>query len=85
MIVGIDISKLKFDVTFLLENGKERHKTFSNNEEGFKKLETWLHHLGVKNAHICLEATGSYGEKVSLFLHEQGHKVSIVNPACVFQ
>jgi transposase len=81
MIAGIDISKLKFDVTLLLENGKERHKTFSNNGEGFKALETWLHHLGAKNAHICLEATGYYGEKVSLFLHEQGHKVSVINPA----
>lgn len=81
MIAGIDISKLKFDVTLLLENEKERHKTFSNNKDGFKALEIWLQHLGAKDAHVCLEATGSYAEKVSLFLHEQGHKVSVVNPA----
>lgn len=80
MIVGIDISKLKFDVTLLLENGKENHKIFSNGQEGFKKLEIWLHHLDAKNAHVCLEATGGYGEKVSLFLHQQGYKISIVNP-----
>lgn len=48
MIAGIDISKLKFDVTLLLENEKEMHKTFSNNPEGFKELKTWLHHLGAR-------------------------------------
>jgi transposase len=80
MIVGIDISKLKFDGTLLLENGKEKHKIFNNTPEGFKELETWLHNSGAKNAHVCLEATGSYGEKVSLFLHQQGYKVSVVNP-----
>ena len=80
MIAGMDISKLKFDVTVLLENSKEKHKTFHNTLEGFKELDTWLQGFKVDNAHICLEATGSYGEKVSLFLHQQGYKVSIVNP-----
>ena len=80
MVVGIDISKLKFDVILLLEDGKEKHKVFSNNQEGFKKLETWLTSFGVKEAPVCLEATGSYGEKVSLFLHQHGYKVSVVNP-----
>ena len=80
MVVGIDISKLKFDVTVLLEVEKEKHKVFSNNPEGFRKLETWLNSFGVKEAHVCLEATGSYGEKVSLFLHQHGYKVSVVNP-----
>lgn len=80
MIVGIDISKLKFDVMLLLEKGKEKHKTFSNTLEGFKALDTWLHDFKAQNAHVCLEATGSYGEKVSLFLHQKGYKVSIVNP-----
>ena len=40
MIVGIDISKLKFDATLPLEEGEKKHKVFSNNQEGFKKLET---------------------------------------------
>jgi len=51
MIVGIDISKLKFDVTLLLEDGKEKHKVFSNNQEGFKKLETWLNSFEKKEAY----------------------------------
>lgn len=80
MIVGIDISKVKFDATILLDNGKEKYKVFSNNQEGFKKLETWLNSFGIKEAHVCLEATGSYGEKVSLFLHGLRYKISVVNP-----
>ena len=31
--------------------------------------------------HTCLEATGPYSEALALYLHEQGHTVSIVNPA----
>ena len=80
MIVGIDISKLKFDVTFLFDNGKERHKTFTNNPDGFKNLKTWFHDLKAKDIHVCLEATGSYSEKVSLFLHQEKYKVSVINP-----
>ena len=80
IIVGIDISKLKFDVTALLGKDKERHKIFSNNKKGFEELESWFTHLGVQEAHICLEATGSYGEKVSVFLHQQGYKVCVINP-----
>jgi transposase len=31
--------------------------------------------------HACLEATGCYGEALALFLHQQGVRVSVVNPA----
>jgi transposase len=81
MIVGIDVSKLKLDITVLLEKNKEKHKVFLNNQSGFEEITKWLDQLGVKIAHVCLESTGSYGEAVSLFLHQQGHTVSMVNPA----
>ena len=81
MIVGIDVSKLKLDITVLLEKNKEKHKVFANNLKGFGEITQWLDQLGIKTAHICLEATGSYSEAVSLFLHQQGHTVSLVNPA----
>jgi len=32
---------------------------------------------------VPLEATGRYGEAVAEWLYEQGHTVSIVNPACI--
>ena len=31
-------------------------------------------------AHVCLEATSIYGHGVATALHQQGHRVSIVNP-----
>ena len=81
MIVGIDVSKLKLDITVLLEKNKEKHKVFGNNADGFVEITKWFVQLGIKTAHVCLESTGSYGEAASLFLHQQGHMVSIVNPA----
>ncbi|MBD1843933.1 IS110 family transposase, partial [Cyanobacteria bacterium FACHB-63] len=35
----------------------------------------------IEQVHACLEATSTYGEAVAEFLVEQGHTVSIVNPA----
>ena len=71
----------KVDISILPENGKEKHKVFTNNQEGFKELNKWLKHLSIKQAHICLEATGCYGEEISFFMYEQGYKVSVINPA----
>ena len=31
--------------------------------------------------HACLEATGTYGEGLALYLHQSGFQVSVVNPA----
>jgi len=33
--------------------------------------------------HVCLEATGSYGEALALYLFDAGYRVSVVNPAAV--
>ncbi len=81
MIIGIDIAKLKFDVILLLETDKEKHKTFTNDEKGNQLFKVWLHQNNASGAHICMEATGRYGEEVALFLHVQNFKVSVVNPA----
>ena len=79
-ILGIDIAKKKFDVALLLE-GKTKHKACKNSVEGFETLMMWLDKQGVQKIHACMEATGNYGEDLAIFLHEAGHKVSIVNPA----
>lgn len=81
IIIGIDIAKLKFDGVVLLENGKQKHKIFTNDSIGFEACRQWLKQLGLEKVHACLEATGHYGEACALFLHEQGHTVSIINPA----
>jgi len=57
--LGIDIAKLKFDVCLIKENGKTKHKVFSNNRHGFEQLAVWLDSHQTGDLHICLEATGS--------------------------
>ena len=81
--VGIDISKLKFNVCLIQPSGKLRHKVFPNTSPGFEQLRQWLAKQGVSTVHACLEATGTYGEPLALFLTESGHTVSLVNPAAV--
>lgn len=78
--VGIDVSKNHLDVA-LLKDGKLLDKKCDNNQAGFAELVRWLTGKKVERAHICLEATGKYGEEAAVFLHEAGHLVSVVNPA----
>lgn len=81
-VLGIDISKNKFDVA-LLKDGKIKNKVFENNPMGFEALTQWLAKQGIEGngkVHACLEATGTYGEMLSLYLADQGHVVSVVNP-----
>jgi transposase len=41
-VLGIDISKAKFDVALLKGEAKIKNKVFANNLEGFTELQTWL-------------------------------------------
>jgi transposase len=82
-MLGIDISKLKFNVCLININGKLRHKLFPNTSTGFEQLRDWLSKQGVERVHACLEATGTYGEALSLFLYQTGHTVSVINPAAI--
>src|SRR5512137_3127220 len=79
-VLGIDIAKQKFDAALLI-GGKLKHKTCKNSTDGFESLSQWLRKQGVDRFHACLEATGSYGDELALYLHNTGHTVSIVNPA----
>lgn len=79
-IVGIDVSKLTFDACLLRSAGSKLSAQFSNNSEGFAKLDTWLkvHHAG--KALTGLEATGPYGVPLLWHLHTQGHVACQLNP-----
>ena len=82
-IIGIDISKAKFDAA-LLAGERVRHAAFSNTEAGFEQLLTWLAKYRSDPAapvHTCLEATGNWGLDLAAFLHGRGVRVSVVNPA----
>jgi transposase len=80
IIIGIDISKLTFDVA-LLKNEQLKTKKFTNNTNGFSELKKWLGDKKVSNAHACMEATGCYGAQLAEYLYSNNLKVSVVNPA----
>jgi transposase len=81
--LGIDIAKLKFNACLIRHGGKLKHKVFPNSAIGFEQLAQWLCAQGVERAHACLEATGTYGESLCLFLHQAGHTISVINPAAI--
>ncbi len=79
-VLGIDISKDKFDVALLKSDQIIARGQFSNNRPGFKELNIWLKKRDTDVVWACLEATGRYGDQLAFTLHENGHQVSIVNP-----
>ena len=76
-VLGVDIAKLKFDVCLIKENGKVKHKVFANTTSGFEQLVAWLISHQVGSLHVCLEATGSYGEALATYLFDAGLTVSV--------
>ena len=71
--------KRTLDAALIFDN-RTLSKQFKNSAEGFKSLAAWLKSLEITQVHACLEATGTYSEAAALFLHNQGHLVSVVNP-----
>ena len=64
-VVGIDISKLKFDVVLIIGE-RSKHAVFSNTEAGFQQLLAWLGKQRPDPAcslHACMEATGNWGAR----------------------
>jgi transposase len=82
--LGVDIAKIKFDVALYLSNGVLHQQTFANNALGFAELLGWLKaRLNGSELLAGIEATGSYWMALAVKLHEQGYRVSILNPAYV--
>jgi transposase len=77
--VGIDISKLFFDVA-ISNQDIYRHYKFANDTNGFKEL---LNVLAASNAHVVMEASGPYYLKLASYLFEKEITVSVVNPLVV--
>lgn len=79
-ILGIDVSKSKFDIALLLKD-TVKTKKFTNNSEGFLALADWLDEKEITELHACMEATGNYGDALATYLFNIGYLVSVVNPA----
>jgi transposase len=81
VIVGIDVAKEKLDVCVCC-GGREMFGQFENTVAGHQKLMGWVgKQRGTHQVHVCLEATGQYGDGVAEYLYQQGLRVSVVNPA----
>ena len=80
IILGIDVGKEKLDVCLRLPN-KQLFSQFDNTPAGHQKLLSWMKKQKVTHAHVCMEATGQYGDGVAEYLHREGQSVSVVNPA----
>ncbi len=77
--LGIDVSKAKLDVCFLLQ--QQHHASFENSTPGVRKLLAWVRKLHPGPLpRAVMEATGPYGELAASLLHQAGHRVSVVNP-----
>lgn len=80
--LGIDIAKDTFATALLRDGERVEAGEFPNTKAGFKQLQNFLKkRLKKDDLHACLEATGYYGDDLAYFLAENGHRVSVVNPA----
>lgn len=77
-IIGIDISKQVFDVSFL-EGNLWKHKVLSNNLLGFETLMTFIE----KEDTVVMEASGTYYLPLAEYLHSQGINVVVENPLSI--
>ncbi|WP_242604830.1 IS110 family RNA-guided transposase [Flavobacterium subsaxonicum] len=76
--VGVDISKLTFDVA-IFKNGIYYHHKFSNDLKGFK---SFIKLLNTDNCCV-MEASGPYYLNLAFFLVDQGIAVSVINPLVI--
>ena len=77
-IIGIDISKQVFDVSFL-EGNLWKHKVLSNKLLGFEKLMTFIE----KEDIVVMEASGTYYLPLAEYLYSQGINVVVENPLSI--
>lgn len=78
--IGIDISKLSFDVAFKSKNAKYLHLKFSNDNKGFKDFVKLIN----TELDICvMEASGPYYLKLASYLFNQGISVCVINPLVI--
>ncbi len=82
LFIGIDMSKLTFDVAYLFQ-GKYVNIQFKNDLAGYKDFEKKLKTQSLEPV-ICIEATGVYSFGLATFLAEKSLKVIVVNPISTY-
>ncbi len=79
-ILGIDVAKETLEVA-LLDGFHTKFIQFQNTMKGHEQLGLWLEKHSISPIHVCMEATGQYGDRVAEYLYHRGCVVSVVNPA----
>ena len=83
-VLGLDVAKKSVQAQ-LRTNGKRVRFGFANNANGFAQLAGILKQHNVPKVWAALEATGPYSHALALWLHAEGHQVSLLNPRRVKQ
>jgi transposase len=83
-VLGLDVAKASVQAE-LRTNGSKVRFGFANNAKGFAQLARVLQQQGASKIWAGLEATGPYSQALALWLHTQGHRVSLLNPRRVKQ
>lgn len=76
--IGIDISKLTFDVRI---HSNQSYRVFKNTKKGFKQLINWVesnNNFKAENTLYVLEHTGIYSEQISMFFNENNIPFSLI-------
>lgn len=71
------MAKEKYDVAVLSSEGELKRYHFKNEAKGHASL---IAHLEGKDAHVILEATGTYHQPLEQTLSQAGIKLSVINP-----
>ncbi len=77
--IGIDISKLTFDVRIY---SNQCYRVFDNTPKGFKELLKWTvknNPISKENTLFILEYTGIYSEEISLFFTKNNISFSLIS------
>ena len=77
-IIGIDISKSTFDVSYL-EKDKWKHKVFKNQSIGFEQFKKLIDSADW----IVMEASGPYYLQLATFLNTSSYNVCVLNPLII--
>jgi len=77
-IIGIDISKQVFDVSFF-DQQLWNHYVFKNTDSGFKELLKFVE----KGDVVIMEASGTYYLPLAEYLYSQGINVVVENPLSI--
>ncbi len=80
--LGIDVGKARLELALRGEEGAVAQTTVSNCPEEHEQLLSWLRDQGARpeKTCVCMESSGGFEKSVALCLHEEGYRVSVVNP-----